>query len=299
MARRVLEHHVGTVPDRLVHQPSGETNVVFVAEHRDGDLVVRLGSAKGKLETYRKEQWACARARAAGVPTADILFVGDEAVPYAYMVSRRVAGTEATRHTERRSILRELGRYAAVIHSIPTRGFGHVFDWAGPDVPRHDSWRDFLEHELRLEEQLELLHRHGMLQASQLADLRTTLEAVRVDPTSTVLNHGDLRLKNVLVDAQGAVAAIIDWEHCTSSSAPAWDLSIALHDLSIDEKEALVEGYGLDHQALVELAPVMRALNIVNYAPYVALAEQAGDTDQLENFRIRLRGTLDLFAPTD
>ncbi|WP_245433814.1 phosphotransferase [Methylocystis hirsuta] len=38
----------------------------------------------------------------------------------------------------------------------------------------------------------------------------------RWDP-SPVLNHGDMRLKNVVADASGAITAVIDWECCASN----------------------------------------------------------------------------------
>ena len=50
------------------------------------------------------------------------------------------------------------------------------------------------------------------------------------------------------------------------SNTICWDdLSIALHDLSIDEKQEFLEGYSLSENALRRLAPVIKALNIVNY----------------------------------
>lgn len=58
-------------------------------------------------------------------------------------------------------------------------------------------------------------------------------------------NHGDLRMKNVLVDQDGGICAILDWEKCMSIVAPHWELALALHDLSIDEKQAFLAGYGL------------------------------------------------------
>ena len=39
-----------------------------------------------------------------------------------------------------------------------------------------------------------------------------------------------------MVDDDGEIAAIIDWEECLSTIAPQFELSISLHDLSIDEK---------------------------------------------------------------
>jgi aminoglycoside phosphotransferase (APT) family kinase protein len=109
------------------------------------------------------------------------------------------------------------------------------------------------------------------------------------------MNQGDLRLKNVLVDANGRISAILDWENCTSNLAPEWDLSIALHDLSIDEKEAFLRGYGLSPRALSAIAPAIKAFNVLNYVPEIdRLVEEADG--QLAHYRNRLRGDLDLYS---
>src|SRR5687767_13579817 len=102
------------------------TNIVFLVHHDDGDFVVRIGQNPGKLSAYIKEQWAVAKAQKAGVPTAEILEVGNEVIPSPYMISRRARGNAAIHHPERMMILRKLGRYTAMIHSIHTRGFGSV-----------------------------------------------------------------------------------------------------------------------------------------------------------------------------
>jgi hypothetical protein len=102
--------------------------------------------------------------------------------------------------------------------------------------------------------------------------------------------------KNVLVDYAGTVKALIDWEFCTSNIAPYWDLSLALHDLSIDEKQELMAGYGLSEAEVREMGPALRAFNLINYAPYVAEAAEAKDTARLECYRTRLNGALDLFS---
>ena len=47
-----------------------------------------------------------------------------------------------------------------------------------------------------------------------------------------------------MVDDDGEIAAIIDWEECLSTIAPQFELAISPHDLSIDEKHLFIDGYG-------------------------------------------------------
>jgi hygromycin-B 4-O-kinase len=48
----------------------------------------------------------------------------------------------------------------------------------------------------------------------------------------------------VLVDDKAKIVCILDWEHCTSNLAPEWEMSLTLHDLTMDEKQEFVAGYG-------------------------------------------------------
>jgi hygromycin-B 4-O-kinase len=201
---------------------------------------------------------------------------------------------EAIHHPLRLDVLRDMGRYTALVNSVPTTGFGRTFDWSANRLSHNASWRAWLDGELRLEHRLEVLRRHRMLAPAALRRLRTLLLAIGRKRTAPTLNHGDMRLKNVIVDAGGKITAIIDWEECCSQIAPYWDVSLALHDLSIDAKQAFLEGYGLSPKELIAIAPSVRALNLINYAP--AIERAAGDRAQLDVFRARLAGALDLYA---
>ena len=115
----------------------------------------------------------------------------------------------------------------------------------------------------------------------------------KVSPT---LSHGDIRLKNVMVGDTGKIIAILDWENCTSNVAPYWELSLALHDLTMDEKQNFLDGYGLDLKAYMQIAPAIKALNILNYARSVRHALKRQDKKRLLGFRARLSGAFDLYS---
>jgi hygromycin-B 4-O-kinase len=193
------------------------------------------------------------------------------------------------------TILRELGHYASIIHTIKTDGFGSVFDWSGNQLSRNATWRDFLDQELKMESRLELLRRHQMMPQSKITELRRILEKGAGGKASTSLNHGDLRLKNVLVDKSNKITALIDWED-SMSNLPHWDLALALHDLSIDERIEFLAGYGLPAARIREIAPLVKALNVINYAPYIEQSAEGSDTAQIERFRLTLSGALDLYS---
>jgi hygromycin-B 4-O-kinase len=117
--------------------------------------------------------------------------------------------------------------------------------------------------------------------------------SLRIKPS---LNHGDLRLKNVIADEKGKILAIIDWEKATSNIAPHWELSVALHDLGIDRRGRFVEGYGIKPKRLIEIAPYIKAFNLLNYTDRIDEAVATKDKVALAQLQMRLFGAFDLYS---
>jgi len=294
IVRRIVEERLRTPPLRVARQGGGRTNHVFAVDHRKGSLIVRLHPHPSKIGTFLKEQWAVARARRAGLPVPHILAVGDRPVPY--VILRKTLGEPAERRPDRLPILRDLGRCAAKIHAIGTRGFGGTFDPARRRLAVHTRWDEFLRTEFDLDRRLRILANHAMLPTERLQRIREILEAACARRRRPALNHGDLRLKNVLVDGRGRITAILDWENCTSNLAPEWDLALALHDLTIDEKEAFISGYGISPRALEAMAATVKAFNLVHYSAELERFARQGKKRELELYRVRLHGLLDLYS---
>ena len=297
LAKKIVEHHFGQPPTRIVYKRSGLSNNVFVVNHVEGQFVVRISPGPGKTEAFRKELWATQKAREVGVPSSEVLAVGTIGSE-PYMISRRVTGSEASHHPRRSQIVHEIGRYAQMINSIRTTNFGSNFDWT-TNGPQHSTWAEYLDNEWQIEKRLSVFAQHKILSTQQLQKLRKTIDETRTMRVEPTLNHGDLRLKNVIVDDDGHISAIVDWEDCLSTIAPQWELSISLHDLSIDEKHLFIEGYGLDLQQVEEMSPLIKAFNIINYANAISGAVEAGDHKGLAEFRLRLSGALDLYSLTN
>jgi hygromycin-B 4-O-kinase len=295
-ARIVVNHYFGTGARRLVHQSGGLTNFVFSFSNPDGDFIIRISPDPARISSFIKEQWAETAARDAGVPAPEILEVGSDLIQFPYMISRTVDGSGGTHHPKRLEILRELGRYGSVINSIKTKGFGHTFDWSVNQLSHNAIFKDYLYNEYGFEKKLDLLARHKMLTTDRQKKLAKIFADASRRKVRPVLNHGDIRLKNVIADENGKINAIIDWEGCTSNFAPAWELSIALHDLGIDEIQHFLEGYGITAKRFSDSMPLIRAFNITNYASAVEEAAAERDKRLLAHYRMRLAGNLDLYS---
>lgn len=295
-ARRVVKHHFGTRPKRLEHKAAGLSNFVFLVQHTEGKFIVRISPDAAAINAFIKEQWSQLAAQKAGVPTAEILEVGVSVIPHPYMITRNVDGLPAKMHADRLGIVRQMGQIAAKVNSVRTHGFGATFEWSNNLLSLNNSWEGYLENEFRYQDKLECLEKRSLLPKKAARDIeRIFRKAVRMKPRPT-LSHGDIRLKNVIVDEQGKVAAILDWEKATSNLSPHWELSLALHDMGIDEMQSFVEGYGLTMKRLVDAAPLIKAFNVLNYAPEVDRAVAEKDKKGLDRVRMRLAGVFDMFS---
>jgi len=296
-AAQVLERHFGQKPTALKRIHGGLANHVFEARIGRQELVLRISQRPAKLQVFMKEQWAVNAARKNKIPTPEILEVSNDVIGLPYMISRRVGGRPATTIGRKRlDVLCELGQYAASINRIKTHDFGHIFDWSPNKLSRNRTWKEYLDVELDLEEWFATFRRSRILDPEKLRKLRRQFGLIRAWKAKPTLNHGDLRLKNVMLDERRKIVGILDWENCVSHAAPYWELSIALHDLTMDEKQSFLEGYGLDLKTFMQMAPAIKALNILNYAVTVRHAMERKDNARLLNLQVRLNGAFDLYS---
>lgn len=296
MAKKLVTHHFGKTVKKMEFKPAGKTNFVFEVQTKEGDFIVRIANNTNSLHGFIKEQWAVQKAGEQGVPVPEILEVGIEVIPLPYMLQRKIDGEETVDHPQRLEILHELGSYARLIHSIPTTGFGTVFNWSPNQLSKQKTWKEFLDNELEVQERIQFLQQHKFLSKEKSKKLNSLFIKIKRWKIAPCLNHCDLRLKNVIVNEAGKILAIIDWENCSSNIAPYWDLSIALHDLSIDGKQKFLEGYELDATEFKRMSYALTAFNLLNYIPTLQKIIEKKDTNKLELYRLRLNGSFDLFT---
>ena len=296
MAKTVMKHHFNKVPKKIIYQLSGQTNFVFEAKMGHEDFIVRISSENEKIDDFKKEQWAALRVLEKGVPVAEILEVGMDIISRPYMLQKKIQGQEASYHNDRKKILQQMGKYCALINTIPTTGYGKVFDWCENKLSKNNTWIEYLENEIKVSHRLKIFSRYKMLSAQQLKVLKEYIDKVKKLKNKPVLNHGDMRLKNVIVDDKANVIAILDWEKCTSNIAPFCDLSHALHDLSIDDKQVFLEAYNLPKKEFSKMAYVYKVLNLLNYAKEIEVAAALKNKHLLDEYKLRLKGSYDFFC---
>ena len=296
-AALILKHHFGNKVKALQPIQGGLANHVFEADVGGKEIVLRMSTRPEKLQMFMKEQWAVTAARRKKVPTPEILEVCNDIIGLPYMISSKVAGRPAStigRH--RMGVIHEMGRYTAIINSIPTHDFGHIFDWSPNKLSRNRTWTEYLDNELRVDERINIFRQSGVLDAAHLKKLCAAVKSMRRWTARPTLSHADMRLKNVILDDQGKICAILDWENCISQIAPYWELSIALHDLTMDEKGAFLAGYGIDLKEYMKMSDPIKVFNILNYSRVAQHGWERKDKARLLSLRARLNGTFDLYS---
>jgi aminoglycoside phosphotransferase (APT) family kinase protein len=297
-AHQLASHHFPRNKIVVQELGGGITNHVFEFRAGKKEFVIRISEEIHKINFFYKEQWAVQKAREMKIPVPEILEVGNDIIPYPYMIMDKLQGTEATHHPARLNILEEAGRLASLLHQIPTEGYGHVFDWSQNALSKKTSWPVYLEKEFRVFERMDVLKKNQMLPSGAAARIMKGITRMMKWQAQPCLQHGDIRLKNIVVNDLGMIQAIIDWEESISSIGPYWDLSIALHDLSVDAQQRFLQGYGMPAEELHQSVFAMKIFNVLNYSPVIAqlVTNKKQNKSIIEHYRMRLHGVLDLFS---
>jgi aminoglycoside phosphotransferase (APT) family kinase protein len=242
----------------------GTVNKVFVAESSGRKVVVRMSDRPAAADEYAKEAWCIGRAAALGVPVPAVLGVGRRG-GNAFIVESFVEGVEGrARPAGRDAVWRALGGYARLVHSVAVPGFGLTMSEILEDDAR-ESWSRHLEYNI------ESLNADDPLLGLEVIDLagskaaRELFVGLRRREFTFGLNHGDLSLRNTIVDARGRVT-LLDWGSAEAAAVPHHDL-IQLMKEGMTEGEpgggefrAFLGGYGISAAELGRMRPELEAL---------------------------------------
>ena len=242
----------------------GSVNKVFIVEATNQKLVVRMRDKNESLEEYTKEAWCIEKALVRSIPVATVLDVGvfEE---HAFMIQAYIEGDEGRDSVFPRSdIWHQLGKYAKEIHSIEVAGFGLTLTDLTQGNSRA-SWLEYLDYNIEsLNENDELLKLNVVTQ-SQSTLIRTLFEELKGQSFDFGLNHGDLSLKNVIVDKTGKIT-LVDWGSAEASIVPHHDLIQMLkmnmleNDPDDSDMQAFVEGYGILPSEFAQMLPTLETL---------------------------------------
>ncbi|MBD3919196.1 aminoglycoside phosphotransferase family protein [Paenibacillus sp. PR3] len=275
----------------------GMINQVCVVETERNKVVVRMNN-QSTYPSYIKEQWCIEQAASAGIPGPRVLSVGI-CEDTAYMIQSFVEGENGLDSgvLSRTETWRQLGRYAKMIHAIPVKGYGENLvnpeqgEWVSPPHPGSDgSWQGYIQHNIKCLTDEDPLIRLGVLTPEESIKLRELFVKMSTESYLFGLIHGDLTLKNVLVDSTGQMT-VIDWGNAAVAPVPHGDLiHLLLHQMLEDglndvEFNAYLDGYGMNQEELIVTRQLMllKSFDTVRWAidrspdqieSYAAIAKQ-------------------------
>ncbi len=182
--------------------------------------------------------------------------------PWRFWGGRHLPGTElaVSPHADRVAVAAAIGRFLAELHALP----------ADPGLPVDPFGRaDSASRAIRARDVLADLRSIGVAHDTGPVDeLLLAGESAGPPPTATVLSHGDLYARHVLVDDDGRASAVIDWgDLCVAP--PSVDLSIAYSAFGGAAREALFAEYGpidADTELRARVMAVFSAASVALYA---------------------------------
>ncbi|MBS4194143.1 aminoglycoside phosphotransferase family protein [Lederbergia citri] len=277
----------------------GSVNQVCVAETDNSKVVVRMNNA-GTYSSFVKESWCIEQARAVGIPSPEVLSIGivDET---AYMIQTFVDGENGLDSTKPKlDIWRQLGVYTKLIHTIPVKGYGEnlintihgVFQspsHAGSD----GSWLGYVNYNINSLTENDRFIELGVINQTESKRIRKLFEGLKKEKFHFALNHGDVSLKNTIVDNEGQVV-LLDWGSAEVTVVPHGDIiemmkcQILGEGPNIEEFKAFLDGYGLKEKDLSSMRTLLllRAFDKLRWAidkspdliePFVTFAKQVVD----------------------
>jgi aminoglycoside phosphotransferase (APT) family kinase protein len=281
LARRLIEDQFGDLrPVQLELLGEGWDNTAYLVNNL---IVFRFPRREVAAPLLEVEAGVLPRiAPRLPVPVPRPRWVGRPALYYPWpflgyaLLSGRRADLAELDDRQRRELARPLGEFLRALHGIPPEGL------EGDTIGRADPER-------LIERIGKVLSKGGLLgdpgpvlaAAAECAGLRRG--------TRSVLVHGDLYVRHLLVDDEGRLSGVIDWGDVHRGD-PAVDLSVGWSFLPPESRDAFRHAYGPIEESTWRLA----RLRALHYG--VVLLEYARGIGDARLFRegrtiLRLAGT--------
>lgn len=264
----------------------------FLIELEGERLLMKIAREPAELLRLDITAAAVTAARAAGVPSPEILATGTDArlAGRPYLVQRYWPGDDGEdawaglSPAQRAAFMGDLGRATARLHTA--RGARYT---EGAVDDAHAA--DWLAHVAVRTENLKRYNRRaGVLARAEVeaavAEIRR-LAAETADVVTPILVHRDLFLRNTLV-FEGRFAAILDFEHAryTDAAVEFVKLGMQLFENHPGSEAAFMRGYGALPARFDERFRAAMGLELLGGIPFFARNRMRGE---LENYHSRLQ----------
>lgn len=254
-------------------------NSVFRVQTKyQGNMIVRLSSSEEALDRYEKEAWCMSKVLDLGVPAPRVVAAGNTVIPYSYSILEELPGIAADHYADtqqkRVQIWKTLGRFTRTIHTVNTAGYGLSFNWKSKHDNGFDSWRDYLHgYDIRIDRVIEVYRDIVKLPNDSLDKLGYYIEKIKNWYVYPRLAHFDLGLRNVLVNQEGEITGILDWEMARSLPAPYGDFAQVYMELLLQNDKrslaAFIENYGYSKDNFENIREEVEAYTLIRQANHI------------------------------
>ncbi|MFC5649611.1 phosphotransferase [Paenibacillus solisilvae] len=259
----------------------GIDNQVCVVETESRKVAVRM-NAKDTFPSYIKEKWCIEQAAAVGILGPEVLSIGivDET---AYMIQTFIDGDNGLESTIPKSdVWRRLGEYAKLIHSIQVKGYGKNLidpvhgEFQSPSHAESDgSWQGYVQYNINSLTEHDRLIQLGIITPKESQRVRKLFENVKKETFPFGLHHGDLSVKNTIVNKANQVI-LLDWNNAEVSVVPhetviqvmQYQMLGLKEGPNMEEFKAFLDGYGISENDLADMRHVLllRAFDNLRWA---------------------------------
>ncbi len=254
--KNIIHHHRGASKGRIKISPilTGKFNTSFLVSTPTEELVLRLAPLPDEhFLFYEKNMMAQEPGlhqilrEKTSVPVPEIVVYDNShsLIERDFLLMERLPGTPAseaplTRPLWNRS-LTQIGEYLAQVHAITAEQFGYLGEHK-PMNPQSDWFSAFAIMWAKMIRQIKSVQAYSQEEADQLIDLLETHKEIFTMVPSSLL-HMDVWAQNILVDENGNVTGLLDWDRALWGDP---EIEYAVLDYCGISEPAFWQGYGAE-----------------------------------------------------
>ena len=246
----------------------GSANKNFSIKSKEKEIIIKISLPHKEhraLEDYKKEKWCIQKASKKGVSGPRVLGLG-EFQGRAYMVQSFIPGINGKKLKNKLKVFYNLGKYAKLIHSIKTSGFGEKL--SDPKGIFSGSWKKYLDYNIKSLSNGDKLIKLKVFDKHQAGKVKEIFQSMKRHRYTFGLNHGDLVAWNTLVEKSGKVR-LLDWEYSEAHVVPHYDFINVLRlryprsKPKDEEINQFIKGYGMSQKEFNLLKPEIYKLTLL------------------------------------
>ncbi len=232
------------------------TNKVFVFQLENNKIyVIKMGHFKNSYSQFKIAEFASSIARLKDIPVPiieNIIKYKD----YSFQISQYMPGIPANIYKgNTEAIWYQIGDFAKKINDISVPIFNREYNLEKDQIIYYQNWNEYVQ--LEVEDCIDnyFISHLNVIDIEDLDRLKRLIEDYKKLNFSPKLIHGDLWLKNIKINENGKVVAILDWENASANFAPYAEFARSFEYRTQAEQDAFEKGYGLklaEHKKMVK-----------------------------------------------